>query len=376
MHRTVVGTFLGLLAAFMTPEVLAGYNVVNLGVLPGGSLSSAAAINASGDVVGSAESPTGLSHAFRTDNGGMVDLQTLPGGYFSAATGINASGTVVGNSQVQVGQSTWQTHAFRMESGGEMEDLGVPLNARASYATGVNSGGLISGYALMPGNLQRAFVSGGPGDFALLDTLRLGGNSFALAINDGGFVVGAADIAPGVYRAFVGSVNGPVVNLGTLPGSGGSSFATAVSSNGLVAGYAGEIGSFRAFRTRPDGTLEDLGWLPGVSSMTASGINALGHVVGTATYGGGTGRAFLYSELEGLIDLNKLIDPKLGWVLTSATAINDKGQISGTGQFQGQTLAFRLDPTNIVVPEPSALVLSAIGLTALLAGTRRRAARR
>ncbi len=43
-------------------------------------------------------------------------------------------------------------------------------------------------------------------------------------------------------------------------------------------------------------------------------------------------------------DLNTLIEAGSGWVLTSANAINESGQIAGTGTFNGRQRAFLLTP--------------------------------
>jgi probable HAF family extracellular repeat protein len=69
---------------------------LDLGTL-GGDESSAAAINAAGQVVGAAWTPTNDAHAFLWDKGVMTDLGTL-GGAVSAATDINSAGQVVGYS--------------------------------------------------------------------------------------------------------------------------------------------------------------------------------------------------------------------------------------------------------------------------------------
>ena len=48
---------------------------------------------------------------------------------------------------------------------------------------------------------------------------------------------------------------------------------------------------------------------------------------------------------EGKItDLNTMLDPKSGWILESASGINNKGQIVGMGQHHGKTTAFLLIP--------------------------------
>jgi probable HAF family extracellular repeat protein len=47
-----------------------------------------------------------------------------------------------------------------------------------------------------------------------------------------------------------------------------------------------------------------------------------------------------------MVDLNDEIDKKTGegWVLTAATAINDRGQIIGYGTRKGRPAAFLLTP--------------------------------
>jgi probable HAF family extracellular repeat protein len=75
--------------------VYSGGTMTDVGTLPGGTFSSATAINATGQVAGLANSSQ-LIHAFRYSNGVMSDLGTLPGGEGSIASGINAGGDVVG----------------------------------------------------------------------------------------------------------------------------------------------------------------------------------------------------------------------------------------------------------------------------------------
>src|SRR5437868_3248242 len=62
------------------------YTITDLGTLPLLRASSAAAgINASGQVVGAADSASGGQHAFLSQNGQMTDLGTLPGSSASFA---------------------------------------------------------------------------------------------------------------------------------------------------------------------------------------------------------------------------------------------------------------------------------------------------
>jgi probable HAF family extracellular repeat protein len=109
-----------------------------------------------------------------------------------------------------------------------------------------------------------------------------------------------------------------------------------------------------------------LGMLGGTASE-ALGINACGQIVGDVTTSTGNNHAFLYSGGT-MTDLNDLIAPSSGWTLQQANATNDCGQICGYGTNPaGQTHAFLLTPT----PEPSTLILLAIGAISFLAYRRR-----
>jgi len=104
--------------------------ITDLGTLPGGDFSSAAAINAAGVIVGSSNTqPGGPSHAALWQPDGTVrDLGTLPGGEQSFAVAINARVQVAGSSSVG---GFFPFHAFRWENG-VMTDLGTLPGGRTS----------------------------------------------------------------------------------------------------------------------------------------------------------------------------------------------------------------------------------------------------
>ena len=141
----------------------------------------------------------------------------------------------------------------------------------------------------------------------------------------------------------------------------------AINATGNITGDASTAsGADHAFLY--DGTMHDLGTLGGTNSFGNS-INANGQIVGGSnTDLNAAFHAFLYSSDRGMVDLNSLIDPHLGWVLSSANAINDVGQITGTGLVGGQTHAFLLTPF-AAVPEPSAFVLAVSNCAMLLLRT-------
>ena len=69
-----------------------------------------------------------------------------------------------------------------------------------------------------------------------------------------------------------------------------------------------------------------------------------------------------------MLDLNDLIDPASGWLLSSASDINEAGWIVGTGYIDGEEHGFLLIP----IPEPSVLALALFALAALAARAARR----
>src|SRR5439155_18612513 len=114
--------------------------MTDLGTL-GGLNSVAYGINHLGQVVGSAETAAGETHAFLWDRErGMRDLGVLAGDG-SAATGINDAGQVVGNATtgdlLPSGDPVF--HAVLWDAGGQIHDLGVPPGGFVlSFATAIN----------------------------------------------------------------------------------------------------------------------------------------------------------------------------------------------------------------------------------------------
>jgi probable HAF family extracellular repeat protein len=316
------------------------YTITDLGTF-GGTFSGAYGINDSGQVVGYAYTTGDTAyHGFLYSGGVLHDLGTL-GGPYSWAFGINNSGQVVGWSYTT---DAYSPHAF-LYSGGVLHDLGT-LGGSFSEGHGINDSEDVVGWSDTTGDAtRRAFLYSG-GIMHDLGTLG-GSNSWAYAINDFGKIAGEAfKSGDTASHAFLYS-GGTMTDLGTLGGD--SSVAYGVNDGGQVVGGAQHTPSFAATHAflYSGGVMHDLGTLGGQFAYAyAYGINNSGLVVGVAeTDTGPTGNhAFFYSGGV-MTDLNDLLSSGSGWELTEAQAINNSGQIVGTGFIGGQPHAFLMTPT-------------------------------
>ena len=299
-------------------------------------------INEAGQVAGQyTVCGLGASEAFLWDGG--PDLITLkrPAGVGGAgAWDINDAGLIAGTMILDVVGD----RAF-LHDGNGFIDLGVPPGAIQSFGRGLNSQGDVVGKW---GTGIHAFLYR---DGVMIDLMPdLGHPSGeALGVNDAGQVVGwmGMSIVSG-GEAFVWE-GGKVTPLGQLPG-GYFSVGAAINEFGQIVGSA-LIGRFPDTVTRPflwnNGQLIDLGILPGFDRTGAVDINDKGQIVGQAWGVDGNpsiGTGFIWKNGT-MTDLNDLIPPNAGVEITSATAINNQGQITGQADaINGDVVAFLLTP--------------------------------
>ncbi|WP_435015795.1 DUF3466 family protein [Tundrisphaera sp. TA3] len=175
--------------------------------------------------------------------------------------------------------------------------------------------------------------------------------------------------------------DGKAVSLGRP--SGKFSYAAGMDANnsGQVAGAFGgvdESGSIQAFLYSPGGTMVGLGTLGGKESH-GLGINNRGMVVGLSELADSAvmpfdTRAFVFDG-HAMFNLNDLIPSDSGFLLTSATDINDAGQIAAYGlDATGYYHQILLTPQ--ATPEPATLALLGLGMSAIAARRHRARSRR
>jgi probable HAF family extracellular repeat protein len=228
-------------AASPAPAATARYTVTDLGSL-GYGVTHGLAINAVGQVTGYSYSSSAFQitcpprqyggqkkcyehpyHAFLWSNGTLSDLGTL-GGHFSQGNSINLSGEIVGTADT----STGIPDGF-LWNGKKMVDLGT------FDPGGINDSGEIAGTCgPNPGQRACTLVNGtvtqlpDPTSFSPFDC-------DAGAINDNGEVLGGCDDTSSYTHGVVWQ-NGTPTDLGTLGGP--QTGAAAINNLGQVVGWS------------------------------------------------------------------------------------------------------------------------------------------
>lgn len=317
--------FTEFVGAITRARVYDGSAVRDLGTF-GGPSATTAAINALGQVAGSASlDPAGeVFHAFRwSRQTGLVDLNR-PGAGNSFATDINNKGQVVGTAARFPGQ-VGITHAFRWSQHTGMVDLGSFRDNSVAFA--INDAGTSVGFSDSPGSGSLVLATkwpatGGPVALNSFPSIASYGND----INNAGQIVGSAAFDAGLTdHAYIWTREGGLRSLGTEGPAGG--YAKRINEKGLVIGdvYAGPGDQNGFIWSRENGRL--VVGTPLVDSSDVTGVNNRGQVVGSLN-----GRAFVWTRAGGFVDLNTLIpDAPADFTLFSADAISDAGSIVASG---------------------------------------------
>lgn len=373
--RRVAATSLLLILALAVPAVAAPppapapihavrYTCTIIDDSVGHAFIEATAINNNGQVAGTAVGHLGVKykvapgateywHGFVWYKGHFTDLGVLPGAAVSDANSINDRSQVVGTSG-PLGRSG---NAYVWENG-RMQPLGTPYGL-GSAAHWINNAGQIAGNVETVARRTEAVVwklSSGRAPSATLPSV-VPNQEDAVVVNDAGDVLCSARYRPYLVK------DGATTNIGTLGGPA----ATGTALNGLdqVVGVSTTATGVTHMFEWSHGKLADLNYRPpGVLHVpiiySVNGINNHSQVVGIVMVKY-QNHAMLF-ENGNIDDLNEYIKPYKNLTLEIARAINDRGQIVGTGHVGNRPVSFILTPiaalqpiVNPPYPQPAAL---------------------
>lgn len=335
---------------------------------------TALAVNDAGDVAGQLNGKAfiwrhGLLHVFEP-----ITYSEIGGDYKGKATAINHLGVAAGSDGGYF-PCSMSGLEFATAAVYDSKTRLLRPDGRCSYeVAGINDSGTLVGI-----DGYRGFIRYADGEQIQIQPLSHRPNwngTRASAIDNEGHVVGGTTIEVGpvkqikcgeesiglngplrptfcpdmnayVIHAFLATFESGVQHmrdLGALPGYP-DTYATAIAEDGTVVGYSGTksgpkwtrvSGASHAWMWH-NGRISDLGRSSSDDSY-AYGVNDRGVVVGCS---GDHAVRWVEKKME---DLNSLIDPRSGWHLLCAYAINRGGVIVGQGTYKGRTLPFELMP--------------------------------
>lgn len=291
-----------------------GNTTVTIGTL-GGRSAFVQDLNNSGQVTGFSNfDESGSFHAFRWSRAtGIIDLGTLAGSQDSLAVDINNRGLAVGYA---IFQESGVSRAILWDPLTGLRDLGT-LGGTGALALAINDGGRVAGNSVTVDGTGVAFSwTEAGGMIGLLPPGAL--SSDARDINASGQIVGNFNPPEGGWQVFLWTPGAGFRVLGEH-----FAFPFALSDTGMVCGV---LMDQRAFVwTRLLGMV-DIGTLPGGGFSNAYNLNNRGQVVGESTTASAL-HAFLWTDEEGMIDLNTRLRSAPPAELQSARHINDNGVI-------------------------------------------------
>lgn len=347
----------------------------------------------------------------------LIDLGTMGEGYLSIAKSINDSGTVAGYASVSA-SSSGDYRAFYWDSSSGMTEIGSAGSDR-STAHAINNQGYVTGSYQSEAYIWHPDT----GFTFLEDKIGSSYHSAGMDINDNNHVVGTMVdksalqwIYEGAYWAdgtltvlqsestyhyakprainnsdkIVGSIEYPGygyqgrTSRAVLWKTDGSfsylsdnsdeyNFAYDINDDNIIIGGSKLNDEFQACYWDDNLDIQYIGSIESGFDSSAYSINNYGVIVGSSAvsesyfdeHGWEVGfspiysLAFIWDELNGMVDLNTLIPEGSGFeYLVTALDINEQGQIVGYGMVESEPEiyekhAFLLSP----VPEPTSLLL-------------------
>ena len=214
------------------------------------------------------------------------------------------------------------------------KDSMLALTGKQTWAHGIGPSGVIVGEWVLDGSARTDPVYWDQKKRPHSIELCCGG--VIKAVNQAGEMIGNAYDDQGRYHAFVWN---PSQGKRTLGSTENFSSALAINDAGHILFTADK----ETYLVR--GGRSQLLQLSPKFDNTAQAINNCDFVVGGYGPVFDAYRAFLWTQKGGFQDLNSLVPDGLGWTLKIASAINDRGEIVGQGELNGNDRGFLLIPT-------------------------------
>jgi probable HAF family extracellular repeat protein len=345
--------------------------------------SAASGVNSSGQVVGAFSDSNDNTYAFLY-SGGTSITKLFP---VTGTGNLTDNGTFGGMYQVMVGMLPYsQGFVYNVNNTNSFTGVGGFGDSPGNVdAFAVNSSGWLTGDMSTAG--QHAALYNGS---SWIDIGTLGGSAHGRAIDSNGDVVG--DNNTGTKHAWYYSASTGMVDLGIgLVGTGDASFAKGINDHDQIVGYTYNSGAYVSGTTpgsytflQSPGVVANLG---GWTLTAAWAIDNSGDIVGTGTNSSGSGGAFLLTpalagdaNLDGTVDINDLTIVLANYGQTGMAWA--QGEFTGDGTVDINDLTIVLahygqstgSPSAGVapVPEPATLLLAAAGLVGLLVCTWRK----
>jgi probable HAF family extracellular repeat protein len=344
-----------------TVEVIGGIEPSS----PSGLLSLPLGINNNGRVVGYTSTATSPTYILNWKIGSIYPTPPPAGSSLSYGSKVNIRGRIAGASYTldQGGQVT-AARAIRWY-GRQPQDLGT-LGGSTSVGLGINDYDHIVGYSTVTGEaVTKAFVWQESTGMVPLASPSGATETYAYDISNSDIIVGTAASQASPAKPYMWA-NGAVTQL-PIPTGSRTGGASAVNNAGVSVGtYEIDqfLGTFAAVRWEA-GQMFELGNLGGSYPYAkASDINNLGQIVGTSNSANGyTGFLWMNGTMY---DLRSLLAPEFGSIeITSAGAINERGQIAAGAIINGRTTAVLLNPIAFAPTPGSMVVLAVAGLAVL-----------
>jgi len=316
------------------------YRVTDLGVPEGYAGAQALDVNASGEVLGLLLDPTepyGIPFLW-TAAGGMQVGRPARHTVQRTLSALGRQGQVVGWLDCHTCD---RRLAFWWKPGARMRDL--PGLIGTVEATAVNDLGVIAGSAYYE-QANWHVVTWSPGA-GVVDRTPAIPDARASGINVHGQITGwMSPTLQSPEHAMLLEPDGRVTDLGLFDG-GFYTFGRAINASGMIVG-TGDVGeAFRAFVWTAATGLRDIAAGTAYEGLygDASDVHDDGWVVGNLD-----GRAFWWSDAEGLLHLDDLVDPAdplAGQVAFGGFPhVEESGRIAATGVLAGVSHAFLLTP--------------------------------